>query len=180
MTNRRDVSSYPAELDTALAALDAPPILPDDPPPPDGVRVVKSVGPDVSLCFGAALFYDQNGAPLHGAAAEVIPLVCAAREAPGGQLSGGPFYRAGVRIHVSTAYLGVDLSTGGPLPLPWETMIFIGGWGMSGIIGPWRYATRAAAHAGHARITEVIREQQRARRVAQVTTPPRRRGRSNA
>jgi hypothetical protein len=162
----------------ALAALSVPPILPDETLPSGSVRV--AVGPDVSLRFDVALFYDQNGAPLHGDAADVMPLVNAAREAPGGQLTSRPFYRAGVRIFVSTAYLGLDLSTSGYLPLVWETMTFVdGGTALGlGIVGPWRYATRAAAHAGHARIVTAIREQQRARRVAQATTPPRRSGRS--
>lgn len=155
-----------------IAALNVPPLLPGE-PLPTGTPLYAEVGPDVSLRVGGSLFRGPNGEPLDGDSHHQMLAMIAVRNAPGGELRSSFFYRSGVPIDVRTDYLGVDMGTGrGPLPLPltWETMIFIGG-------EPgdcWRYTTRAAAHHGHRTIVAAVREQQRARRRADRTTAPRR------
>jgi hypothetical protein len=57
-------------------------------------------------------------------------------------------------VRVSTVWLGIDHSFGGPVPLIFETMVFCGdhdGW-ME------RYATEGQAARGHARALAAIRE----------------------
>jgi hypothetical protein len=69
-------------------------------------------------------------------------------------------YRHGCRVWVSTIFLGLDygLGDGGP-PILWETMIFVGGRGRS--LGEdqygRRYASRAAALAGHRQLVTTLR-----------------------
>lgn len=152
-----------------IAALNVPPILPGE-PLPAGTPMYAEVGPDVSLRVGGSIFRGPNGEPLDGDSHHQMLALIAVRNAPGGELRSSTYYRCGIPIDVRTDYLGIDMNTGGPLPLPWETMLFIGG-------EPgdcWRYTTRAAAHHGHRTIVAAIREQQRARRRTARTTAPRR------
>lgn len=73
------------------------------------------------------------------------------------------YYRAGVKIYVSTVYLGVNYAFDG-VPQFWETMVFTGPT-LSESFGT-RYASRAAALDGHRSIVAAIREEQRNRRDA--------------
>lgn len=77
------------------------------------------------------------------------------------------FYRSGVRIKVSTVYLGLNYSFGGTLPLFWETMVFTDGGELDDVF-TMRYATRNAAKVGHTAVVTAIRDAQRARRAKRV------------
>lgn len=81
---------------------------------------------------------------------------------------GRVFYRRGVRIVVSTSYIGHDLNLGGRVPLFWETMVFVGG--LTEIYCA-RYASRAAAYNGHVLVSTAIMNGQRARRDAPKVRP---------
>lgn len=61
-----------------------------------------------------------------------------------------------IPVEVSTVYLGIDHSHGHyPMPIIFETMIFAG---LSSLDEAcWRYATPAAAAAGHARVVEALK-----------------------
>jgi hypothetical protein len=146
-------------MDLGLSGLALPPILPDE-PPPIRTRIVEQCGPDVGIYVGDTMWYDQNGAPLLGSLQEVAEYVLSVQEAPGGSLRSRPFYRYGGRIVVQTSYLGIDMSTalGGPYPLVWETMV--AALDRMYIFDQWRYATRAAAHAGHEQVVATLRDQQ--------------------
>src|SRR5262245_45542746 len=62
------------------------------------------------------------------------------------------------RVWVSTIFTGLDLNLRGlGEPLLWETMVFGLGRGLS-LRGPWRYTTRAAAHAGHRHVLRAVRQ----------------------
>jgi hypothetical protein len=56
-------------------------------------------------------------------------------------------------VRVSTVFLGLDHSFGGPVPLVFETMIF----GGEHDEDQWRYTTWAEAVAGHERAMKVAR-----------------------
>lgn len=84
-----------------------------------------------------------------------------------------PFYRHGVRISVSTAYLGLAHNLWGKVPLFWETMVFTGSRGGSDGFCQ-RYASKAAAYHGHAQIVYSIAQAQRERRDAWKNRPRRR------
>jgi len=146
-------------MDLGLSGLALPPVLPDE-PLPVGMRTVEQCGPDVAIYVGDTMWYDQNGAPLLGSLREVAEYVLSVQEAPGGSLRSQIFYYPRVRIVVQTTYLGIDMSTalGGPYPLVWETMVAAVDRMM--IFEQWRYATRAAAHAGHERVVATLRDQQ--------------------
>jgi hypothetical protein len=152
-----------------LDDLELPPFLPGR--RPESARELLYAGDGISLTKGPpTVFYDPDGAPIDGEFLEAARRVHAYQEIPGAHLVARPFFRAGVRIRVSTAYLGHDLGTG-VLPMPWETRVFAGGW--SGSVCYWRYTTRAAAHNGHHAVVGRIRDAQRARRLAARTTAPR-------
>lgn len=142
----------------ALAEVVVPPILPGD-PIAAGVREMLFEGADVSLRRGG-MFYGMDGEPIEDLpTCSAMRQVEALRHNEGGEISdtvstGGV---RSVRIGINTAFLGVDLSTFGPLPLVWETLIFVGD-GPLHILEPYRYATRAAAHSGHAQVLAVVRE----------------------
>lgn len=140
-------------MNLGLSALALPPILPGE--------VLPEPSPSVPL--GDTLFYDENGAPLPGSLVECGAYILATQQAPGGSLRSKPFHRGGERLMVRTDYLGVNMSMalGGPYPLVWETRVF--SISHHWVFDTWRYATRAAAHAGHATVVAVLREQQRAR-----------------
>lgn len=151
----------------AIATLDVPPIMPGD---------IGQLGPDVWVSSGEStaglqLFYDMYGRPLRGS---LVDCALMAEELflrhPMGHVVSGTFYRAGIPIQVSTAYVGINMSLGFGPPVVWETMIFVQGQGTD----LWRYTTLAAAHHGHAQIVDAIRRQQRAHRRRQVMVAPRR------
>lgn len=82
-----------------------------------------------------------------------------------GAVKGAPswFWRSGMRgqhVDVCTQFHGVALPgswDGGPV-LTWETAVITAdpGGGPCGMVAVWRYATRAAAHAGHERVVSVL------------------------
>lgn len=143
-------------LRDVLRGLDLPTILPDD-PPPVGAREMPLRGGSVSLRLGdAVIFYGENGEPIDLEPAAAMAQINARRAEPGGELLADVVSR-GVRVAVSTAYLGIDLSILGPLPLVWETMAFV--WSSPWtVLDPIRYATRAAAHSGHEKVVAAVRQ----------------------
>lgn len=147
---RRRYSAIPAGQPDELFAegLDLPVLLPGEVP--------RLRNPE----WRGIAFYGPDGEPIgHDILAWAERMGATSRD-PRMHLRSS-FYRAGVHIDIRTDYVhGVDLSTGGPVPLPWETMIFIDGWAADA----WRYATTAAARNGHRAVTAAVREQQRARR----------------
>lgn len=146
------------QLHLALRGLDVPAILPGD-PIADGVREVLFAGTEVSLRRGP-MYYGMNGEPIEDQPARSsMRQVERLRNNHGGEVTdsvstGGV---RSVRVQISTAYLGVDLSTSGPLPLIWETLIFVGD-GPLHMLDPVRYATKAAALAGHATLCGAVRQ----------------------
>lgn len=149
----------PIEL-PELDALTLLPVLPGETPPQVPDRPLN--------------YYSPDGEPFDGSFFEVMDQYGAARLRPDSLWRSSPFYRAGTRLTVSTVYLGLDHGWGG-VPLIWESMVFHGGRpGRLGGAGSqqWRYATRAAARAGHVAIVTAIREGQRARRAAWKRTAP--------
>lgn len=77
-------------------------------------------------------------------------------------------YRAGVRLWISTVFLGLDYGWDAGPPVLWETMIFHGG----NRRNPghsrecWRYSSHSAALAGHRQIVDRLRAEQGRRRAA--------------
>lgn len=137
-------------LTAVLETLVIPQVLPGGQRP--GSVDVERIGPGVSLRIGGAAFFDQNGAPIVGDPDEAFNRLMAIRNSPDAHLQSPEFYHGGVRARVSTVYVGVDMGTHGSWPLVWETLVFVDDQIWSG----WRYATRAAAHSGHAEIVAVL------------------------
>lgn len=141
-------------LSPLLATLDLPSLLPTDPTTGRG-RTMLFEGDGISLRHGGSLFYDDNGQPIGLPDPEAVREINTIRARDGGELRDETHSATGVPITVATSYVGVDLSTGGPVPLVWETRVFIGD-GLPRDLEPWRYASRAAAHAGHARVVAAV------------------------
>lgn len=75
-------------------------------------------------------------------------------------------FRGGVRIWVSTVFLGMDAGILSPVPLLWETMIFVGTRNYrpsTALDWQWRYASREAARYGHRTIVRRLIEGRRNR-----------------
>jgi hypothetical protein len=130
-------SDYQArQLQAVLAELDLPKILPDEPMPPgtreNGDPINLPAGDAMALIQGLQLREALTAERLH--AKDRLPIV------------------------VYTTYLGVDLSTHGPLPLIWQTLVIVDPDGACVLMEPFQYATLAAARAGHDRVVTVIRE----------------------
>jgi hypothetical protein len=120
-----------------------------------------------------AMWYDPEGAPIAGDYLQQAEHYGSYRADPRNRFQSRPFYRSGMKIWVSTVYLGLDRSfgRGGP-PVIWETMIFAGDYGG---VNTWCYATRPAAQHGHRRVVAAVAEAQRLRRLVVPYVPPRRR-----
>lgn len=132
-------------------------------------EVLKPRGSDFDIGY-----YSPDGERLPGDLLESTSLVWSVyKRDPANRRRSETFYRSGVPINVSTIYLGLDHGWGddGP-PIMWETMVFVGGRGDAFTA---RYATRAAAFAGHTVVTSTIRAAQRARRQAWQQRPTRQR-----
>lgn len=140
-------------LAAVLSVLDLPKILPDE-PLPKRVREMLFEGDGVSLRRGT-MFYRENGEPIELPSADAMAMITDISAKEGREISTNLHTRGGTAVEVSTAYLGIDLSTFGPLPLVWQTVVVVGELPL--MLDPWRYATLAAAHAGHSRIAELIR-----------------------
>lgn len=84
------------------------------------------------------------------------------------RVASSTLYRAGVRLWISTVFLGLDHSWGLGQPVLWETMIFHGGNQRNPGHGCecWRYSSIAAARAGHRQIVATLRAEQARRRAA--------------
>jgi hypothetical protein len=143
-------------LGPVLAELGLWVILPDD-PARERFREMLFVGHGVSLRTGSTIFYTDNGEPIELPDSEAFAKIAQIREGDGGEITTTIDTNNGVPLTVFTAYVGVDLSTCGPVPLVWETQVFVGE-PFAYILGPWRYATRAAAHDGHSRVVYVVRQ----------------------
>jgi hypothetical protein len=146
-----------AALGLLLSKLEIPPILPGETLPP-GTRKTLFAGNGISLHRGT-LWYGMNGEPIALPHTEAFAIVDAHRENEGRDITAMHRTATGISVQMSTAYLGVDLSTFGfgPHPLVWETLVVVGE-DTPHILQPWRYTTRAAAHAGHALIAEAVRQ----------------------
>lgn len=154
--DREAVRATASALDELRAGLDLPPILPYDTTPVRAQDILYA-GPDVSVRSGS-IFYTENGEPLELEFAAAMREIEAVRTRDGGILLERMVGRLGAEIAVSTGYLGIDMSTF-RLPLVWETLIVCDQGDAVWIVEPWRYTTRAAAHAGHARVTEAVRRE---------------------
>lgn len=145
-----------SRIELALTALDLPPVLPGE-QLPEGVRVMLLEAPDVSLSSGPR-FYGMNGEPLEGSDASMMERVNTLRGSEAAEIHETVVSGQGeVSVEISTAYMGLDLSPSGPAPLIWETFVVIGVGTASIVPGPWRYATKAAASAGHTAIAATVR-----------------------
>lgn len=110
-------------------------------------------------------FYDMLGRPLPGTLAEQTAARLALRQRRDARHRSS-FFRGGVHILISTAYLGYGAGE------IWETMIFIDGRGEL----TWRYFTPGAALRGHRIICATMRRAQHRRRVDDTLRAPRRGG----
>jgi len=138
-----------------LTAEDLPKVLPDE-VLTRPLREVLFEGRDVSLRQGP-MYYTPDAEPItldHAAAFAAIQKI---RAETATEAVEHLFTPQAVPIVVSTDYLGIDVSTRGFLPTVWQTLVVIGDF-VPNVIGPWQYATRAAAYAGHARLVDVVRQ----------------------
>jgi hypothetical protein len=139
-------------LKPALSKLDIPKILAGEPLPP-GVRDMLFEGDGISLRRGT-MFYGVDGTPIDLPPSSAMAMIAELREEKSSNLVQTLTSREGVPVVVSTAYCGVDLSTHGPLPLVWETVVVIGDDEATHLVSGTRYATMGAAHAGHQQIVD--------------------------
>lgn len=111
--------------------------------------------------------FRQDGRPYEGTPDDPYGALAYARDADRScvVVARSTFYRRGVRITVSTVYLGMDSALGafgGGLPLIYETMIFHAGRGDRSLGSCdehcWRYTTREAALHGHRQVSAAIRQ----------------------
>lgn len=153
-----------------LYELDLPPILAGEIPtwtPPDDPAARRPI------------FFQPNGTPIVGSPGDPTG---ALRWAMGVDslrfVARTRFYRRGVRVVVSTVYLGSDHAFGSGLPLIYETMVFYANSAVRrDAFGDgrdtWRYSTRAAALDGHGEVCQAIRRERldRLRRDRYAVTP---------
>lgn len=145
-------------LQPIMADLTLPQILPDE-PVPAGAREMTFEGEGISLRRGSTVFYRENGEPIDLPATKAIDVIEGQRAVQGREIRMRLRTMQGTAVEVATTYLGVDLSIGGPLPLIWETLVIIGDdASFPFLLEPYRYATMAAAHAGHDRVVEALRD----------------------
>lgn len=141
----------------ALLQVDAPPLLPDDPPPPADDH------PFGSLTFRPPRYRrDGTRIPTHPADAYLAE-VAATR--PGSRIT-STAYRHHTHLRLSTVFLGWDAEPGRHQPpMLWETTLHLDGT-PAGTLR--RYTTETAARHGHARLLTAIR----ARPPRHHRTPP--------
>lgn len=144
-------------LTPVLATLELPPLVGDE-AAAAGVAELLMSTPDVSVWHGNALYYGRNGEPLELDAVAGMKHIEKLRGEPGGELSFSMRSKRGVLVNVSTAFLGVNMTTFGlgRTPLVWETLVFVGD-GVPGLLEPIRYMTEAAAHLGHTAVVAAVR-----------------------
>jgi hypothetical protein len=140
----------------ALVALDLQAILPGD-PIPARVRELLFEGRDLSLKRGT-MFYDVDCEPIDKPIAKTLEYIDDIRTNRGGELDAFLRSDAGVPVQVRTTFLGIDLSTGGALPLIWETLVIVGDDLSIGVLEPIRYATQPAAYAGNSAVVSTVLE----------------------
>lgn len=119
-------------------------------------------------------WYTPDGRPIEGDTRQQAMSYHYYRADRSSHLQSRTFYRSGVKIWVSTVYVGIDmgmhLHSEHP-PIIWETMIFAGDFGG---LNTWRYATPAAAYHGHKQVVAAVAAAQRMHRAAVPYIPPRR------
>jgi hypothetical protein len=145
-------------ISPVIEALDVLPIAPSDTLPESTREMLIESGDDVSLRRGT-LFYNGAGEPIDPAAAplfKTLQHIDAVRQAEGGLIETNVYSSDGVPVRISTTFMGIDMSTGGVLPLIWETLLIVGDQ-PGGVLEPVRYATRAAAHIGHVKVADAVR-----------------------
>lgn len=148
-----------------LDDLDVPELLPGD--------EIPTRAPDDS---GYGLrYYDPYGRPLTGDDTAQSMAFAFYRIQQGMNYTSRCFFRGGVKLWVSTSYLGYDmlgfLTDGQGPPLVWETLVFAGSFRA---VGRWRYGNPGAARHGHAMVVQAIASEQRRRRALVPFIAPRR------
>lgn len=138
----------------------APTLMPGDPVPEPNDHARNPVP-----------YYTPDGDLMMGTLDSILRAVEMFRQSPDSLRQSSTFYRAGVKIRVSTVYLGLDHNPFGGVPLFWETMVFVGPGFQD--MAMWRYGSRRAAMHGHAEVVTTIRKSQQRRSYIMETTAPR-------
>lgn len=130
-----------------LTYLDALHIHPGEPAAPDGDTP------------GRSYFYRPDGTPIVDDGTQPAFMTWALQGTAPRRVASTTYYRHGVRLRISTVYIGLDMSCGTrPPPMIYETMIF-----GDGRVAQWRYASREAALRGHRAVCHAMREERRSR-----------------
>lgn len=125
-----------------LNDFDPPILLPDEPVPPSA----ESYGP------ARPMYWDTDGTPfLVGDREDRIRRY--GYVIRNKRVAQTMLHRDGVKLWISTVFLGTDHNYWGGPPILWETMIFHDGDGQE----QYRYASRAAALHGHRTLVSLLR-----------------------
>lgn len=146
-----DTEALERELIERLDELDLDMVMPGDPLHP-AVRNTNREEP--------RLFYTPDGTLIDEDVVAAANIVEEYRRQPEYAPAWELFVRDGLPGYVSTQYLGLNLNTMSfslvnSLPLIYETMVFVGHESPPRIAGQWRYASSAAAKAGHKQVVAV-------------------------